>query len=339
MICPYCSTDMEPIELSGKVFCSNCGLTIQNNQTVQPPANTVTQQFQKVENVATDVPDELQFPVVPEVVEALEQNTENNPDILLPSTDVEPESASASQPQPAEPFNPITQAAEKELGVEPVPTEVEPTTPAAESRIPDIGIPSETDFETPETTGGSTPQSFVEIASPGNETDTLEASSILLDILAEEPAVEPRKLKVEKPDILEGLPQNPIGHPELEPEDEVAGELPETPMDPKTEKKIEKLEEKIDKMSEPEVEIPTSDIDDYDPDTLKSQAIKEYFSSALSEVRNKPAKPTVGQKTIKPKKKLKEHGPALIFAITLASVTVILLVAITYYLITTFVGM
>ena len=28
MICPYCSIDMEPIDLSGKVFCSNCGMTI-----------------------------------------------------------------------------------------------------------------------------------------------------------------------------------------------------------------------------------------------------------------------------------------------------------------------
>jgi hypothetical protein len=28
LVCPYCSTDMQPIELNGKTFCSNCGLTI-----------------------------------------------------------------------------------------------------------------------------------------------------------------------------------------------------------------------------------------------------------------------------------------------------------------------
>lgn len=31
MICPYCNTEMEPIDLAGKVFCSNCGMTISGN--------------------------------------------------------------------------------------------------------------------------------------------------------------------------------------------------------------------------------------------------------------------------------------------------------------------
>ncbi len=331
MVCPYCSTDMEPIELSGKVFCSNCGLTIKNNQPAQ--VNTVSQSFQKVEDVATERPEELQFPVVPEIADALEHKTENSPDILIPSSDDSVETASNV---PAEPFNPITQAAAEELGLE---------TPAPDtengSRIPDISIPTEADFDSVETRGTSE-GSFIELASPGNETDILNASNILLDILSEEPEKKPantekttgpRKLKV---DVLKDKPQNPIENPELEPAEK---DTPSDEIDPKTAKKIEKLEEKIEEIPEPEVTISPEEAKKYDPDTIKSAAIKEYFNSALSEARNQPRNEVKKNKKKVTKKKAREHGPALIFAITLAGVTAVLLGFVTYYLITNYVGL
>jgi len=351
---------MEPIELSGKVFCSNCGLTIKNNQPA-PSTNTVSQQFQKVEDIATDVPEEVQFPVVPEVVQALEEKTENSPENLIPSSVEEGLALFTSQAaDQTNSYKPITQSAAEELGIETTPafepiapavTADEPEMPEIESRIPDIAIPSEADFEVGQ--NEIEPQkSYLELANPGNELDALNASGILLDILGEEskpklPEVKetkthkaPRKLTV---DILKDKPENPIEHPELEAaEEEVALEKPQPAVDAKTEKKIEKLEKKIEDMPEPVVELTEEDAVKYDPDTLKSQAIKEYFSSALSEARNKPvstknqvAKP----KAKKTKKKLKEHGPALIFAITLAAITAVLLGGITYYLITTFMGL
>lgn len=36
MICPYCSTEIEPLDLAGKLFCSNCGMTISNAQNTAP---------------------------------------------------------------------------------------------------------------------------------------------------------------------------------------------------------------------------------------------------------------------------------------------------------------
>ncbi len=355
MVCPYCSTDMEPIELNGKVFCSNCGLTIKSGQPTEPVRHA-SQQSEKVEDVATNVPEEVQFPVVPEVAETLEAETKSVPDVVLPSADENPIATTPQeeQPEPIEQFKPITQAAEEELGLTRPETVAEPeqeSVPGLESKIPDIAIPSESDFE--DTTNPELPQtSYLELNNPGNEKEALDASSILLDILAEEPkeakpaTKEPRKLKV---NILKDKPENPVEHPEIEPATTIPEEVKDAPetIDPKIEKKIENLEKKIEDLPEPEVEVKPEDANEYDPDTLdKAKAIKEYFDSAISETRNPPKKntkkpvsahSTSSGSSKKPKKKLKEHGPQVIFAITLAIVIAVLLGGLAYYIFTTFV--
>jgi hypothetical protein len=349
MVCPYCSTDMEPIELNGKVFCSNCGLTIKSGQPTRP-ANTIMGQTEKVEDIATNVPEEVQFPVIPEENDAPEQLAVKVPEVSTPDIAEEVPITQANLPaEPTEPFNPITQEAEEDLGLTPP--------PELESKIPDIGIPSETDFENIKPTDQEPTKSYLELANPGNELDALGASGILLDILAEEPkdkevkaSKEPRKLKV---DVLKDKPENPIQNPELEsvPATEELAEPEITsskinkgtdadPIDPKTEKKIEKLEKKIEDLPDPDPEITPEEAHKYDPDAVKAKAIKEYFDSALSDARNQPQKnskkPT---KTTakKPKKKLNEHGPYVILAITLAIVVAVLLGGMAYYIFATFV--
>jgi hypothetical protein len=42
LICPYCTTEIEPIELSGKIFCSNCGLSIGTSQKEPEPLPKIT---------------------------------------------------------------------------------------------------------------------------------------------------------------------------------------------------------------------------------------------------------------------------------------------------------
>lgn len=210
MVCPYCSADMTPIELNGKVFCSNCGLTIANNAPqesyIQPIINP---EPDVVSNVKTNAPEEIEFPVVPEVVESIEPTVADIPAIpvetVTPPIDYfgqfsEPEVESSPEnegvkltvttedvaptPEPiVEMARPITEQTERDLGLE---INLEPAT--QESKISDLVIPSEDDFDItePAVEAVSPVSSYVELANPGDERETLEASGILLDILGEE---------------------------------------------------------------------------------------------------------------------------------------------------------
>ena len=218
MICPYCSTDMEPIELNGKVFCSNCGLTIANNGPT-PSSNTISPDPDKISEVTTDAAEEVEFPIIPEIAASssavipsvAEESLSNTPEgsrglgqddneerVTTPrKLEVETEESIATP----ESWSPVTTAAAADLGIEaaltvpeaPVPEVVAETPtelPTFESKIADLSIPSEDDFSAAAPTE-TTPGSYVELANPGNERSTLETSGILLDILGEGSKQEP----------------------------------------------------------------------------------------------------------------------------------------------------
>jgi hypothetical protein len=188
MVCPYCSTDIEPIELNGKVFCSNCGLTIANNPT-EPSVNAIKPEPNTVTDVETEGPEEINFPIVPEVVEAASSATSNETPEKT-TTETLPrklEVVTEEEPiQTTESFRPITEEAEKDLGLTPSAEEPLAEGPVFESKISELSIPSEDDFDSAGSSENESAGSYIEIADPGNEKSTLEASGILLDILGED---------------------------------------------------------------------------------------------------------------------------------------------------------
>lgn len=58
MICPYCSTDMEPIELNGKAFCSNCGLSVGSSTPSQDHAQASV--IRHLDSPAADISDSVE---------------------------------------------------------------------------------------------------------------------------------------------------------------------------------------------------------------------------------------------------------------------------------------
>ena|GEM_PF-1136751 len=376
MVCPYCSTDMTPIELNGKVFCSNCGLTVANNSPA-PVVNAINPASESVSNVETNNPDEISFPVIPEVAEGKRESAISDQVMIQPATDPGTETMTVGDTNDSvptqklsDPFGqfasmdptseavgrklevvseestrPITEAIAHDLGIstEEVTPEVEPEPiatpePSYESKISELSIPTEEDFnDEPETTGGNI-SSYLELSNPGNEQATLEASGILLDILGEEQAVVPevdesdsatletQSEHFEPKNPAEDMTLNPVENPEIpaetltEEDDDIfilpsklkvglrskkANKTPKkkekidiaeaavTPLeiDPKVEAEIEKLEETIEAIPEPVVELTSEEAAKYDPDTIdeadvdmnneKAKVIKDYFSTAI----------------------------------------------------------
>jgi flagellar basal body-associated protein FliL len=289
---------MTPIELNGKTFCSNCGLTIANNAP-EPVKNVINPAPETVSNVETNEPEEIEFPVVPELVEATATVPDEAP---MPITDyptneaASPEQVSSqtianavpiTQPTDffgqlaAQPKNtienlghklnvfdedkatrevaavvatpavskPITEQAERDLGLKPelpvvppvhaAPTVVESQIPtegaALESKISDLLIPNEEDFTRAEAETNIPSESYIELANPGSEQSALEASGILLDILAEGHTAPKTDVPMVEPDIapvimaaktsssvipakeieLETKPLDPVAEPEI----------------------------------------------------------------------------------------------------------------------------
>ena len=384
MVCPYCSTDMTPIELNGKTFCSNCGLTIANNSP-SPVQSTINPVPETVSNIETQPPEEVDFPVIPEVVEAeVQQSVDSTPEAPIIPNPEEAETPKASEEplidyfgqfgntdegetteplgkkldvitETPEPSMPITEETERDLGI--VPEE-----PVLESKISELAIPNEEDFSfgTPEQTDLPVEQSYVELANPGDEQETLEASGILLDILGEEKPEKKEDKKTPKkttstPSVPTAEALNPVTEPELPAETETKEEdddiytLPtevkvglrnkkvtkDTPIppDPKTEEQIEKLEEEIAEAPVPVVDVTPEEAATYDPDAVelhtidaasqKAKVIKDYFSTAIE--KDKEAK--------KKKTKKKKRGNLLrSFAISLLVIAVIAVLAVSSYL-------
>ena len=215
---------MTPIELNGKVFCSNCGLTIANNgqTTANTPQPTINQSPNTVSDLVTEAPEEIEFPIVPEVItsekskisedihsEPIIPNFEETEAAKAPETPlidyfgqfVGKETDTADKPigrklevmtdVPASdttPPMPITEETMKDLGITPEVPMPKPEEPILESKISDLSIPTEEDFanETPVSADIPIEQSYMELKNPGNEKETLETSGILLDILGEE---------------------------------------------------------------------------------------------------------------------------------------------------------
>jgi len=149
---------------------------------IKPEPNTVT-------DVETEGPEEINFPIVPEVVEAASSATSNETPEKT-TTETLPrklEVVTEEEPiQTTESFRPITEEAEKDLGLTPSAEEPLAEGPVFESKISELSIPSEDDFDSAGSSENESAGSYIEIADPGNEKSTLEASGILLDILGED---------------------------------------------------------------------------------------------------------------------------------------------------------
>jgi len=372
MVCPYCSTDMTPIELNGKVFCSNCGLTIANNApetpSVQPNISPAPETISAVE---TNSPEEVEFPVIPEIVEAVKAPVEAAPTMAAidyfgqfsePSPDANSEQIGrklevvSEDPEPiVEMSRPITEQIERDLGIS-TPSISEP----AESKISDLVIPSEDDFAISEAI--SEPyvpvSSYVELANPGDEKETLEASGILLDILGEETSAPVHQPEHSKPQNDE--PLNPVLEPEIpehtetietddiytlpseikvgirkkktakaeKPAEPIASEIPEEVevIDAKTEKKIEALEEKISELPEPVISVTPDEFTKIDPDTISKDEIhvddneksKIIKDYFTTAIEKDKAKMKTKKKKVKNKKSLKVTMFAMLGLVVIA---------------------
>lgn len=234
MVCPYCSTDMEPIELNGKVFCSNCGLTVAAAPTpalakLNPEPETTTVEPETAPSEEVEFPATIEAPA-PEIESSTPAENDQFANLTIDklATDVQEKSEPIAvklevkteeeqKPSPV-PLNPITEEAKKDLGMT-------PEEPVFESKIGDIEIPSEEDFSNP-TAEEETAGSYVELANPGDEKETLEASGILLDILEEGQP----KQEVEGDDV----PAPAAKLPQAEETENNLSDLPELPSETET---------------------------------------------------------------------------------------------------------
>lgn len=217
MVCPYCSADMEPIELSGKTFCSNCGLTI-GAASPYSPAATITP-FSDTDKPTglptTDItplaPLEPQTPIKDSTKSEFGLPVNEPGDLIIGSGAIAEEIDDANvTTMPQEPVKvTVNTDSERPLPVDSSdeqtdsnlpPTdftedsEVTPTSESADYVIPSpvneevpsfsqtVEIPDETEFEAPAVESINNPQTNEEKI---KEVDTLGASGILLDILSE----------------------------------------------------------------------------------------------------------------------------------------------------------
>lgn len=360
---------MEPIELNGKVFCSNCGLTIANNgpTTINAPQPTNSPVIDQVTGVTTDKPEEVDFPVIPEVAEATPVEPVDQPVIAEESAPRKVEVTTEEPIVQTEFSKPITEEAMKDLGITPeIPVEPEPETPVLESKIADLTIPSEEDFDASKETETAA-ASFVELPVVGDEKSTLEAGGLLLDILSEEtkePVVNYSSNASEKPkhdSSRDARTIDPIVEPEIPVKTETKVEddiytLPsevkvglrnkkvkkteilnqvqddEKP-DSKIEKKIEKLEEKIAETPEPVVDITPEEAKNYDPDTIEVHDIdpNDHKSKVIKDYFNDAI--DRDKKTHKKKKQKKDRPKKTlrIFMYTLLAILITLLLVVMVY--------
>ena len=220
MVCPYCSTDMEPIELSGKTFCSNCGLTI-GAASPYSPAATITPfsdtdkptTTETVDTAEPTIPMEPQTPIkdttkgefglpvnepgdliisnesVPEKEEAVVESTTNfqEPGKLTVSSDSEQPLATEVVEAPSTTDLPATKEDNNEPEEVPAAESADDIlTPPISEEVPpfsqQVAVPDESEFEAPAAKTENSSQTNEEKI---KEVDTLGASGILLDILSE----------------------------------------------------------------------------------------------------------------------------------------------------------
>jgi hypothetical protein len=152
LVCPYCSTDMEPIELNGKTFCSNCGLTI-GAATPHTPAADIspysatdqsapTSSFDTVAPVATLSP---QTPIKDEMKESLGLPINEEGDLIIADSK-EPETSEVLDDIPTIPTEPETPVSVK-LSVNST-DEVSTSTDESYYPLPAEAVAAESDRDT-----------------------------------------------------------------------------------------------------------------------------------------------------------------------------------------------
>ncbi len=255
MVCPYCSTDMEPIELGGKTFCSNCGLTVgAANSQARVMINTdIARPTTPVTPVPTDRPTAPLLPQTP-IKDGMKSDlglpVNEADDLIIAKVDqAEPVVADIAEPQQPVKLSVGTgddPALDQKGFYTAAPAEAETTketigVPEAPKPIQDleeipplgqtIDIPTENDFEAP----AEDVQSTRSLDEKVKEVDTLGASGILLDILNENYQAADREDEVKALEAAEELmdeihdpvkaevhagvlldkPANPIENPEI----------------------------------------------------------------------------------------------------------------------------
>ncbi len=240
MVCPYCSTDMEPIELGGKTFCSNCGLTV-GAVTPKSPIAEISQnnaQPRLVQDVSATVkpPMNPSTPIKDEMKSDLGLPINEAGDLIIASPPNETESLAEQADEPNQHKAPVRlsiSSSENEVlpedgfftpttlpASDPVESPIEDdfvapnndTSMLADNEIPplvqSLNIPDEADFDhTPETemSTSTTPENTKSLGEKITEVDTLGASGILLDILNENYQADSRHEQVEVLEAAETL--------------------------------------------------------------------------------------------------------------------------------------
>jgi hypothetical protein len=141
MICPFCSLDMEPISLSGKTFCSNCGMTIYERPDLKVmPSIMKDPEPPKIKDVHLEIPDsdfdgildesgEGTKPILENTPNATDISSQNTPEVksepMASMPDLEPDLLKpATPPVPAPPASQTTPATQT-----PAPLGQPPSTP------------------------------------------------------------------------------------------------------------------------------------------------------------------------------------------------------------------
>ena len=229
MICPYCSVEMSPIDLSGKIFCSNCGMTIGNNskpssvpaptishiqtdtegnEPIEKPATPITRPTQQEAGIikqdeSQKVRDELMKMMTPAAkpVQATNQPPEPTPQTEAIETEkqetvVAPDKPEAKdRPETATPgMGSSTQpdsVSSQESPKPPIKLSVTNSTPQAKKpeRITETGESPGVDLPKDKQSEG--------FSEKVKEIDTLGASGVLLDILDDTAIAKQREQKTE----------------------------------------------------------------------------------------------------------------------------------------------
>jgi hypothetical protein len=303
MVCPYCSTDMEPIELNGKVFCSNCGLTIKTlaEPTRLDPNASVVSGY-KNPSLNEPIKNDSAFPT--------EGTTPISPNNMNPITDSAKEELGIEVNHPENdleaPNNPPLEITEEPVLSESSDAVIEENSTAQiTSNSPEIKESnkdtddidsivktlSQADLQTHKPLPGSANSEQIK------EIESLAAGSILLDILSDDLIQKEDEAEVKVLDAAKKLVKHikpadisEANNTESEKTNKNS-EIPETSNQiaiekeaerSETEEEIKQIEDKIHNLEEKSFEVSDKEIKKYDPDALDMAHLKiEHKTSRI----------------------------------------------------------
>lgn len=242
MICPFCSIDMEPIDLAGKLFCSNCGMTIyeKNSQAQTQPTHQIIKEVH-TESSDSDFDGLLEIPVdsntkeagnpfdkdsvqqkIPDMINALKDqkaSTAAAPKQALPpmtSAMTKPAEQSSSntnnlKPAPiAPPVAPATPVQKPQM------TALKPQTPpaVAETTVMSKPIPVQEPLKPVPATTNSLPKEALKTSPPEPPLQT-EAVNTQPAITAKTETIRVLNEATAKPKPIEAITDVPINKPEI----------------------------------------------------------------------------------------------------------------------------